>query len=207
MKLEDITLEDIQDFIANGPREEAPQEVVQLLETMEKIRGMHIRFNSRDHIIKHLQKVDGHSYYLAAKFYDMAMEYFYAERQIPKSAWRNIIAEKMNKAITLGFKLAKDTSDITKVVSKLESLAKVLQLDKEDAEEFPEELLSKPFKMYTIDEEMLGLPKLDRYKLAKFIDDFPDLSERERNAIREEAGLIPFKLIKEDAENPRLQAK
>jgi len=207
MNIEDLTLEDIQDFVANGARDEAPPEVVELLSILEKIHGMYLRWNSRDFILKHLQKVDGMSYYLAGKYHDMTMEYFFCDRAVSKSAHRNRLAEKMEKAITLGLKMAKSAKDVVMIVSKLKDIADVLELNKSDALEFPEELLQKPYKMYTVDASILGLPEPDAYKLARFIDEYPELTEKERISLREEAGLLPFKLIKEDAQNPRLQSE
>lgn len=205
IKIEDISLEDIQDFVANGTKSKAPPEVVELLSVLEKIHGMYLRWHSRDYIMKHLQKVCGYSYYLSGKLYDMATEYFYCERNVSKQAHRNRLSEKMEKAITLGMKMAKDTKEVVQLISKIKDVAEVLQLDKNDAEDFPEELLAKPFKMYSVDAEFLGLPKVDRYKLARFIDNFPELSEKERIALREDAGIEQFKLIKPNQENARLQ--
>jgi hypothetical protein len=207
MKIEDITLEDIQDFIHNGSRKDAPSEVVETLSKLEKIHGMYLRWQSRDHIIKHLEKVDGYSYYLANKWYDMMTEYFYAERQVSKQAHKNRLAEKLENGITLALKLAESSKDVVMALGKIKDIAEILEINKEDAMEFPEELLAKPFKMYSVDAEFLGLPKPDRYKLARFIDEYPELSEKERNSLREEADLLPFKLFKPDHENPRLQEK
>lgn len=207
MKIEDITLEDIQDFIHSGKRDEAPSEVIETLSILEKVHGMYLRWQSRDHIIKHLEKVDGYSYYLANKWFDMMTEYFYAERNISKQSHKNRLAEKLEKGMTLALKLAENSKDVVMALGKIKDIAEILELNKEDAMEFPEELLQKPFKMYSVDAEFLGLPKPDRYKLARFIDDYPELSEKERNALREEAGLLPFKLFKPEHENPRLQEK
>lgn len=207
MKIEDITLEDIQDFIHSGNRAAAPAEVVETLAILQRIHGMYLRWESRDHIIKHLEKVDGHSHYLANKWYDMMTEYFYAEREVSKSAHKNRLAEKMEKGVTLALKLAENSKEVVMALSKIKDIADVLELNKDDALEFPEELLQKPFKMYSVDAEFLGLPNPDRYKLARFIDEYPELSEKERESLKQEAGILPFKLIKQDHENPRLQEK
>ena len=135
IKLEDIELEDLQDFVANGIDSQAPPEIVEVLQLLDKIRGMHLRFNQfsgRDAVINHLVNVDGYSRYLAAKFYDMAMEYFYADRQISKKAWRNILAEKMDKAANLALSLAENTRDVTTAIKSLKEIATVLQLDQPD---------------------------------------------------------------------------
>lgn len=205
-KLEDIQLEDIQDFIANGKPETAPSEIVETLDIMDKIRGMYLRFkdfSGRDAIINHLVKVDNMSYYLASKFFDMAMEYFYADRAISKKAWRHRLAEKMEKAINLAMVMAKDSREVIAAVKELKSLAQVLQLDQPDKDELPQELFDKPFKMYSIDADFLGLPKINRYDLAQIIDELPELSEKERLMAKREANIIPMKLFPEEHEDAR----
>ena len=81
-------------------RSKAPQEIVDYLDLMDKIRGMHLRidrYGGKDAIVNHLMKVEGLSRYLANKAYNQAMEYFYADNDISKEAWRNIIATNGEK--------------------------------------------------------------------------------------------------------------
>jgi len=205
-KLEDIQLEDIQDFIANGVPEKAPSEIVQTLDVMEKIRGMYYRFNmfnGRDAIVKHLIKADGYSYYLASKFYDMAMEYFFLDREVSNKAHRNRLAEKMEKIINTAAVMAKDSREMLACAKELANVAKVLGLDQPDKDDLPQELFDKPFKMYSIDADFLGLPKINRYDLAQIIDELPELSEKERLMAKREANIIPLKLFPEEHEDAR----
>ncbi len=206
IKVEDIELEDIQDFIANGKPDSAPTEIIQFLDVMEKIRGMYWRFkdwNGREAVVNHLVKVDGHSYYLACKYYDMAMEYFFLDREVSKKAQRNRIAEKMEKAINLALALAKDSREVIAAVKELKSLAQVLQLDQPDKDDLPKELFDKPFKMYSVDAEYLGLPKINRYELANIIDQMTEISEKERIMIKREAAILPVKLFQDTTEDAR----
>ncbi len=207
IKVEDIELEHIQDFIANGTQETAPPEIVDFLHIMEKVRGMYYRFkefNGREAVVNHLVKVDGHSYYMACKYYDMAMEYFFLDRDVSKKAHRNRLAEKMEKAINLAMVMAKDTRELISAVKELKSVAQILQLDQPDKDEFPQELFDKPFKIYSIDAEFLGLPPINRYELGKQIDEkYPELSEKERIMIKREANILPVKLFPEAYEDAR----
>ncbi|HKK82014.1 MAG TPA: hypothetical protein VJ909_07190 [Prolixibacteraceae bacterium] len=206
IKVEDIELDHIQDFIANGKPESAPPEIVEFLHIMEKVRGMYYRFNEfngRDAVVNHLVKVDGHSYYMSCKYYDMAMEYFFLDREISKKAHRNRLAEKMEKAINTAIAMAKDSREMIAAVKELKNVAQILQLDQPDKDEFPQELFDKPFKMYSVDADYLGIPKINRYELARIINEMPEISEKEREMIKREAGVLPVKLFLDPAEDAR----
>lgn len=206
MRIEDIELEHIIEFRDHGDFSKAPAEIVEFVSMMEKVRGMHVRFDqygSRDAIIKHLTKFDGLSHYMAAKYHDLAMEYFHADRQLSKDAWRGIVADAMYKNISVMRTMADNVQDLERTNKSLLAMAKVLRLDEPDPEPFPEELLSKPFKMYSLSPEFLGLPTINRYELAKLIDELPALTEKERLMAKREALIENPKLFLDADEDPR----
>lgn len=206
MRIEDIELEHIIEFRDHGDFSKAPAEIVEFVSMMEKVRGMHVRFDqygSRDAIIKHLTKFDGLSHYMAAKYHDLAMEYFHADRQLSKDAWRGIVADAMYKNISVMRTMADNVQDLERTNKSLLAMAKVLRLDEPDPEPFPEELLSKPFKMYSLSPEFLGLPTINRYELAKLIDELPALTEKERLMAKREALIENPKLFLDAGEDPR----
>ncbi|KAA2218256.1 hypothetical protein [Maribacter flavus] len=206
MRLEDIDLDIIYDFIENGNPDNADPGIVEYLEVLDKVRGMRLRFAhfpSKDHIIKHLMKVDGFSRYLATKFYNDATEYFYSDTKISKDAYRNMYAEDLEKDIALARHLAKDVNDLAKISKMRMDLAQLRQLDKEDKEELPEEWFAKPWKLYAMDAEMLGLPNVDRNRLAAQIDALPELSEKHREMLKREAGVLPIKIFLDEQEDAR----
>jgi hypothetical protein len=57
--------------------------------------------------------------------------------------------------------------------------------------------------MYMQSAEALGMPPINRIELAKFIDEFPELTEKEKEALRREASIIPNKLFLDEQEDPR----
>lgn len=205
-KLEDINLEIISDFIATGNRSKADPAIVAYLDLMDKVRGMFLRFDkygSKDHIVGHLMKVEGFSRYLANNIYNDAMEYFYCDSKISKDAWRNIYAEKMEKVINLSMLAIKDASDGAKVVKMISEVANLRQLHVEDKEELPEEWFARPWKLYAMDADFLGLPSVNRHKLAEQIDNLPELSEKEREMIKREAAILPVKIFVDGSEDAR----
>jgi hypothetical protein len=206
--LRDISLDEIYDFIENGVATEEKSDTVLYMLEMDKVRGMYLRldkFPSKDHIIAHLIKVDGYSRYFATKLYNQAMEYFYCDTTISKAAWRNIYAEKMEKVIAFAIQTMKDASDASKVAKMIFDMGKLRQLDQPDMEDLPSELFDRPFKLYTMNPEDVGIPKADRREIATFIDGLPELTELERDLIKREAGILPNKVFLDKIEDPRYE--
>lgn len=204
--IQDIDLDQIYDFIENGVREDAPPEIVEYLEAMDKVRGMFLRIDkwaSKDAIVNHLIKIDNLSRYQADKLYNQTLEYFYADNTISKAAWRNIYAEQMQKVVTFAIATMENASDASKVAKMILEMGKMRQLDVPDIEELPKELFERPFKLYNMNPEDLGLPTINRTKLAQFIDNMEDLSEAEKEIIKREARILPLKVFPIDEENPR----
>ena len=210
IELYDISLEEIYDFIENGamPKNGNPSPIMLYMLEMEKVRGMALRIDryaSKDAIVSHLMKVDGYSKHLADKLYNQTMEYFYCDTTISKAAWRNIYAEKMEKVVNFAIAVMKDASDASKVSKMIFEMGRLRQLDQPDKEEFPDALFARPFKIYTTDPEMIGLPTVDRRKLAQFIDKLPELSEVQKEQIKREAQILPIKVFLEAHEDTRKQ--
>lgn len=206
MRLEDISLDDIYDFIESKSNTISP-EIERYLDLMDKVRGMHLRitkYGSKEMIVSHLMKVENLSRYLANKIYVDTLNYFYCDNEISKETWRNIIVDKQEKLINLAMQMVKDVNDVAKVAKMNIDMGILLQLDKEDPVELPMELFQRPFKLYSFDAKMLGLPTaVDKAKIAEFIDNLPELTEKERHLMRQEALLEPLNILPEDHENVR----
>ena len=206
MRIEDIELEHIIEFRDHGDFSKAPAEIVEFVQMLERVHGMHLRskdYGSRKVIINHLTKFNGLSHYMASKYHDLMIEYFYADREISKDSHRNRIAEMMYENVTLMREMMGTVQDVERVNKSLLSLAKVLRLDQPDPEPFPDELLAKPFKMYSLSMEFLGFPTIDRYELGRQIDELPGLTEMEKMMAKRESLILPPKLFLDADEDPR----
>ncbi len=206
LKLDNISLQDIFDYVENGKQGNADPEILRYLNLMDKIHTMHHRINkygSKEMILKHLVKVEGLSQFLANQMYEDAIDYFFSDTHISKQAQRNIIADKIAKAANMAIIVAKTPQDWKYVTQILVDEWRVRMLDKEDAQELPEGIFQKPFKMYMQSAEALGMPPINRIELAKFIDEFPEITEKEKEALRREASIIPNKLFLDEQEDPR----
>lgn len=204
--IQDIDLDAIYDFIDNGDRSKAPQEIIDYLDLMDKIRAMHLRidrYGSKDAIVNHLMKVEGLSRYLANKAYNQAMEYFYADNDISKEAWRNILAQRMEKNISLAQQLVKDVADSSKVNKMYIEMAQALGLHLPDPEPVPEGAYDRPTKIYTLSMEDLGRVPQPKKELRDFIMNLPEVSEKVKQMALQEALLEPMQIFPDENEDPR----
>lgn len=206
MNINDVDLSDIYDFMERGKAENAPQHIVDYLDLLDKTRGMIDRIDvtgSKNAVVKHLMINDNLSRYKAGQLYDEAIEYFYVSNRASKSAWKNVYAEKMDKMINFAMLQTRTVDDARKVVQMLKDVGDMREVHVPDLEKLPEELFKAPIVVYTLDPEELGLPKANRQRLAEIIDQIPELTEKEKIRIKQEAQSLPIKVFPDEQENPR----
>ena len=205
--IEALSLDDVISFCETGNPNNAPEGVVDYLELLDKTRGMIDRFDRYPNdniIINTLILTDGLSRYKAKIIVDEAREFFYRDSKVSIKAWGNYYADLIDKTIKLSMLTAKDVKDGLAIVKMIESAYKVRGGGDEVKEELPAELFQPQWVVYTTDAEELGLPKVDRNRIKDFIDKrVPELTEKERNRLYQEADIIPFKALQNDEENPR----
>jgi len=201
-----LTLEDIHDYVETGDMNNAPPDLVDYLDALEKVRSMKrsiSQFASKEHIMKHLQKINRLSFPIATKIYNDAIEYFYLDDTISKEAYRNMYADDQDEDIALARLAAKGIEDLDRISKMRERAYKFRKLDETDVEDFPEGLFDKPFKIYTTDAEQVGIIKADRREVAGFIDKLTDLTELQKDILKREAGILPFRAFLDAPDDPR----
>lgn len=206
MTINDIDLQDIYDFMERGSALNAPQHIVDYLELLDKVRGMIARFDingSKNVVVKFLMVNDGLSRYKASQVYDEVIEYFYCSQRVSKAAWKNVYAEKMDQMINFAMLQTRTVDDARKVVQMIRDVGDMREVHVEDKTNLPEDLFKAPVVVYSLNPEDLGLPKANRQKLAEIIDNLPELTEKERNRIKEEAQALPLKVFPNEQEDPR----
>ncbi|MDM1536371.1 hypothetical protein [Myroides odoratimimus] len=206
ISMDQVDIKDIYDFMERGDVNNAPIHIVEYLELLDKVRGMNLRidkFGSKEAIVKHLILVDKLSRYKANQVYDEAIEYFYSDSTISKQAWRSLYAEKADKALNFAMLQIRDINDASKVAKMAHDIAILRGINEPDKEKLPDELFLKQFVVYSTDAETLGLPKANRNVLAEFIDSLPELTEKERIRIKQEAEILPLKVFVDEQEDPR----
>lgn len=208
MDISDISLEQIHSFVHKGVIKDAPDEVIQYIDMMDKVRSMYLRqgdYGTKNSILNHLMKVDKLSYYLANKLYNQTLEYFYCSSTISKKAWSNIYADKLDDLAAAAQQLVKDARDL-KIVADIVSKARTARyLDEPDIPELPTVLFDKPFKLYGMDPSFIGMAPINRIELGRIIDEIPDMTERQKDRLKSDAAINPINLFLDEQEDVRKQ--
>lgn len=208
ISIKDVTLDQINSFIKNGNPANAPQEIIDYLDLMDKVRGMYLRngdFGTKNSIINHLTKVEKLSYYLAVNLYNNTIEYFYCSTKISKAAWRNVYAEKLDQQIAFAQEVQANSKDAKAVADIIKIAMSARELDEVDIPELPAHLFEKPFKLYGMDPSFVGLEPINRNRLAQIIDELPDVSERQKERIKQDAAIVDITIFQDEQEDVRKQ--
>ncbi|MFP9114301.1 hypothetical protein ACLI1A_10170 [Flavobacterium sp. RHBU_3] len=204
VNLDSINLEMLKLCIAKGP-ESLPDEYNRYLSLLDKIRGMHIsvdKFGNPELIINHLVKYEGLSVLKAREMYNEALEYFYANVHLSKEAYRNMYADKADRIINTAMVMAKDVSDLAKVMKMIHENFLMRGLDVPDPDEKPE--IYNPFKVYTTKPEDLGMELPNRNRVKGLIDgQIPGLTEKAKSMLYRELGVDQFKAFLDEQEDGR----
>jgi len=207
MLIDKINIDDIYAFIESGNPNDAPPEIVMYLELLTRVHGMIMRidvYGSRQKVIKHLIITEKLTHYKASQVYNEAIEYFYTDKDVSKKAWGNFYANIIDQEINFVRQIKKDSADSKRVVEMVKVAAEMRGVFEAEKEELPDEIFQRPFIVYSTKAEEVGLPKMDRNRLKEFIDKkIPDLNEKEKQRIYQEADIIPFEIFPNEQKDPR----
>lgn len=201
-----ITLNDIYDFVDNGDPDDTPEGIALYFVLMDKVRSLDLRaadFGTKESILKHLIKAEGLTRHIAEKVYYDGLEYYYASTQLSKQAQRNVYAAKIDRQIAIVEPYVTDVKEAKMVVDMIEKAAKIRQLDKEEQEIIPEEWLKKTWNLYTTDALKAGLEPINRIELAKQIESYPEITNKEIALLKREALIDDLIIFPNEQENPR----
>jgi len=199
--IEGIEYERLQEYIENGRTADMPHEMVQYLEQLDLVRGL-INRNKGKEIVVSLLKGPPYnlSDYLARKRYTEAINFFYLDNEVKKQAWRNLYADKLEKAANLVLHTATSAKDLDIYKNILLAAANMRGLGEADKEELPAELYERPIKIYSNDVKVLDIPEVSRYELQKMIDSF-EIPETEKERLKGEALITTPKLFTADEQS------
>lgn len=206
IKIEDIDIGDVYEFMETGDVNDAPEHIVEYLHLIDKIHGMYLRtrqFGNKEQVLKHLILVYGFSRYKGEKLYNEMLTYFYKGNSLSKKIWRNIYAEKIENNATAAELTATCNQDFERASRIWERAGKMRQLELVDPPEIPKEAFAKPYKVYAMDAEFLGEKPINRLELARQIDEMEDYTPDEKELLKQEAAINPIKLFDNDKEELR----
>lgn len=208
INIDDITLDQIQEFLETGNVENAPPKFVAYLKVLEAMHGMFLRirhFGNKEAILKHVILTHPElelSLYKAGNLYADMIEYFYADAEISKKAFRNLYATRVDRLATAAEVLSETIEDFDRASRMWTRAYKMRALDTVDAPEIPKEAFAKPVKVYVMDPTFLGEEKINRLEVARQIDEL-DLSEPKKLLLKQDAAIEPIKLFDNEQESHR----
>ena len=165
------------------------------MELLEIVRSMYNKYETKNFIINTLMSdVYGLSRYHATNIYFDALNFFYSDNAVKQKAWENIYANHLDNLAYIA--IEKDDLDTARKCFL--NAAQLRGAGKEKGREIPKDMIAKPVVIYTIDPEKVGIPQTDRKELAEFIDNIPEISERERVRLKRDAGIEEVKLFEEN---------
>lgn len=130
----------------------------------------------------------------ATRMLDESVNLFYAQDNVKRSAWRNLMFEEMRNAALSILKTDGITPDDMETYRRLmESAYKFKQLDQPDVEEPDDEKRHKEIKVYELSGKRLGLPNIDRHEVASLIDSL-NVNEEQKERLKRDAGVNPVNI-------------
>lgn len=201
-----ITLADIYDFVDNGDPENTPEGIATYFVLMEKVRVLDLRaldYGTKASVINHLTKIEGLTKHLAEKVYYDGLEYYYSSTKLSKQAQRNLDADKIDRLVAILTPFVKEAKDGKIIADMIEKAHKIRQADKDEVEFIPEAWLKETWNLYTTDMLEAGLEPINADLLAKQIENYPELTNKEIAQVKQEAGLLTLEIFPDDKKNPR----
>lgn len=130
----------------------------------------------------------------ATRMLDESVNLFYAQDNVKRSAWRNLMFEEMRNAALSILKTDGITPDDMETYRRMmESAYKFKQLDQPDVEENDNENRLQRFPIFELSGKRLGLPYIDRNEVASFIDGL-NVSEDTKERLKRDAGVNPVNI-------------
>ncbi|MCX6250357.1 MAG: hypothetical protein NTX61_06360 [Bacteroidetes bacterium] len=192
-------LEDLKILIEQGNSANLTSIQIDFIEQIDYVRSLHLRWNSKPFIINAVRlKWPKLARNQVVKLYNDAINFFYLDNEIKVEAWRNIYAEKLDCLAALAIEI----SDIEQARRCLVEAAEIRGVNKDVPQQIPEHFLNRQKVFYTMDVEKLGLPKINRYELAAFIDKL-DLTSVEKLKLKRDSMIenSPLEILLEDEKN------
>lgn len=182
--LDSVKYEQLQSFIMTGKTGDLPDDMVVYLSHLELVRSLNDKYESKTAILRVLKSpVYGYSDYAARKIYAEALNFFYSDNSVKREAWANIYADKLDNLALLAIE-----SDDWESARRCFLDAAKIRMGSDDTNTIPAELLERRPVFYTLNPEDVGLPnKVNRHKLARWIDSLPDIDSDSRNRIHRDA--------------------
>lgn len=179
--------ERLQDYLEGGCKDTLNADEQEYYNALYAILGIARKYG-KDRAISTLQRPPFNcTRDRARRMYNESINLFYFDDQIENNAHRNYIFDNLMKAAQAVLLSATTAKDMEIYANIQVQAYKVKQLDKEDPIK-RKELKEKEIKVYTLDSNLIGVPRIDRHLLAQQIDEIADLRAKDRERLKQDAG-------------------
>jgi hypothetical protein len=195
MNLDRIQLDSLQQYIATG--KDLPAHFEQYLSILDMVRGLFVKYEKKSFIINTLTSPPYDvSRPTAERIYADAINFFYLDNNIRKEAWKNVYATRFEQAAQVAW----EAGDMETFRRCMRDAAEARGIFKEDPPPLPPGIGDNRPIVYVMDPEKMGIPKVNRAKLGKFIDEL-DITNADKVRLKRDAQIedIPFTILEENA--------
>lgn len=176
----------LQDYIQAGSSFELNEEEQEYLNILYLLNSLRRKYGKENAIAFIQHPPYNIQYRRSRQMYDEAINLFYLDDGIEKQANRNMLYEQLLAGAAVVKLTAKSPKDMEVFGDLVMKAYKVKGLDEIEQQKVPEALYNKPYKIYSLNPEMISLPKVSRNELAERIDNM-EIPEREKRRVRQEA--------------------
>jgi len=195
--LEGLHYSILEKWVQNGKVDKLPEGMESYLEHLTAVSGFYNRGKNKTQIIKMLRNVFRLDYSQAKNRYVDATNFFYLDNDIKFDAYMNLYADKLDKIADLITQTSTSPEEHLLAVKPIIEAAK-LRASIKPTETLPDEFFTKPYKVYTMKLEDLGVHEpINRNLIGAMIDEM-QLDEATKIRIKGDAEVGPKTLFKED---------
>lgn len=197
-KIDELELQEIEAYIQRGEFKSLPEHMVVYLKWMEIAHDWYYKFKSRTWVLKYLagncRDSEGNaiSYYFAEKIFNDMLVFFYPDKNFRKNNWLRYLAER----IEMGAALALEDNDFETYGKNMERAAKVLSMITMEKSDVDPRLLDRRPRFFSTNARELGIPEIDRFALARKIDEM-DITEKEKLTAKRDLGVEERDMLSE----------
>jgi len=179
-----VDYELLQQAVSSGKSNALSPELNEYLDMLDIARSMYAKYKSKRAIVNTLMApVYGYSRYQANIIFNDSMNFFYANNEIKKEAWRNFYADRCDELALLA--IEKDEFENARRLIK--DAATYRSLFDKEKDELPTEMYRRSLIIYTMDPQDVGIQRESRSKLAEFIDSLDDITKQEKDKLKRDA--------------------
>jgi hypothetical protein len=191
--LEGLHFSILEKWVKNGKIDDLPEGMVDYMSQLTAVLGFNTRSFNKTQIIKRLRATFGLSYQQAKSRWIDAVNYFYLDNDVKYEARINLYIDKLDKIADTIIQTATSEEEMLLAVKPIIEAAKLLK-EVKPKELVPDELFTKPNKVYTFTPEDVGLESANRNILGQMIDQL-EIDEADKFRIKQDAGVAPKQLF------------